>query len=268
MEVCVWIMKISDKINQEGNGNPLDDSINSQSFADEFMDYSELFSDSVFLGEVPFDSIVEGLNNQFSDYINMEDKTDYVDIFYNQYVMSKTAVLTDEGEEHPQELIEALEKLFDKFLDTIDNLFKLRLTISIIEEGETVDFDSLEFRIRKVYGVFILDGRKNLKNAISKNMASRINVNEIDNDTAYFKTVDTLINSFYSPLITGFTPTQFIDYIGDDDLKSLFDEGDVTGNFLRKYTPKLYQNDEFRCELINDFVLIQQFGKEIRNGGQ
>ena len=267
MEACVGTMKNDEKINQEGN-LPLDDPINNESFADKVIDYSDLFADSVFLGEIPFESIVEGITEQFSNYINMEDKTDYVDIFYTQYDTSKMAIIMDDSEEHPQELLEALEKLFDKFLDTIVDLFKLRLTITVIDEGETVDSESLEFRIRKLYEVFILNGRDNLKLAISKDMASRISASDITNDSEYFRIVDALIHSFYSPLISGFTPVQFIEYIGDDDLMTLFNEGEITGNFLRKYSPKLYQNDEFRCELINDFILIQQVGKEITNGGQ
>lgn len=260
-------MRTDDKINQEGINSPLDDTMNEQSFADNIVDYSELFADMVFLGDMPFDVIIEGLNDQFSDYINLEDKTDYVDTFYTQFAMSMSAVLMDQSEEHPQELLEALDKISDKFLDTIINLFRLRLAITVVDEGESVEAERLEFRIRKLYNVFILNGKDNLKRAVMADMAKRMNVSSWTDDQ-FFSAMDILIRSYYSPLITGFTPTQFIDYIGDDELQMLFDDGEITGNFLRKYSPKFYRNDEFRCELINDFILIQQFGKEISPNGR
>ena len=62
--------------------------------------------------------------------------------------------------------------------------------------------------------------------------------------------------SLYTPLLT-MTPTEFLKYRGDDDITDLFENGVVSGNFLIKYSPKLYANDEFQVELINHIVMIQ-----------
>ena len=74
-----------------------------QSYADQAMDYNDLIKESVFKGETPFQVIIEGLTEQFDDYINVEDRTNYVDVFFNQYHDSVNAILTEDADDHPEE---------------------------------------------------------------------------------------------------------------------------------------------------------------------
>ena len=61
---------------------------NEVSYADIPTDHIGLIQDSVFVGEFPLEVILEGLRNQFSNYIGTDDRTDYVDAFYKQYESS------------------------------------------------------------------------------------------------------------------------------------------------------------------------------------
>ena len=48
-------------------------------------------------------------------------------------------------------------------------------------------------------------------------------------------------------------------YIKDEDMIDLFESNKVIGNFLRKYSPKLYQNEEFKIDIINNITTYSQF---------
>lgn len=235
-----------------------------QSSADETVDYSELIAESAFLGDYPLETIIEGIETQFSDYINMEDKSNYVDIFYDQLHYSYEEAHKDL--EHPQELKEALDKILDTFIDKINQLFNKRLTISINGiEGEDIDENELEFILRRLYEFFILGARNNFKVVISSDVNYKTaNIKVEDDDTAFFNKIDELL-SHYSPLILEIGPMEFLKYRGDQEIYELFASGKVNGNFLRKYTPKLYQNEEFRVELINHIILTKEVKEELLN---
>ena len=61
---------------------------------------------------------------------------------------------------------------------------------------------------------------------------------------------------------------EFLKYRGDQEIIQFFENGKVVGNFLRKYTPKLYQNEEFEVELINYITMVQQSKEEVFNNGR
>lgn len=226
--------------------------------------YSELMRDSYFLGEYPLDTIIEGIRDQFSDYINMEDDTDYVDIFYTQIHMSFKAVESAEDEGRPREIIDALNNILDVFIDEMTRLFSLRLTISIsmVEEGD-IDQDQLELILRRLYEYFILGAKKNFINVIMKDVLHRI---KDVTDEALFGTIEDLMD-IYSPLITSINPTQFLQYSDGKDIIEMLDDGIIAGNFLRKYTPKLYQNEEFNLDLIDRIAVAHQFKQEVMSNG-
>lgn len=249
---------------QEGNNIPLEDSV-IDSASEEYIDFSELISDEVFVGDTPFDTIISGIVEQFNDYINLEDRTNYVEIFYDQLEDSIND-LNDEELTFITERKEALEKIIDKFNEVIRGLFKLRLALNIFDENDMPDDDVLQYRIMKSYEFFILNGRKNFKVAIAKDLKQRMT--DVGSDDEFYQKVDDLLDSFYTPLITSITPIKFIEYTGDDDMLEMYQDGDVTGNFFRKYTPKLYQNDEFRCELISFITLTDQFSREMEKDGR
>lgn len=251
-----------DRGNQEGSA-PLEDGINNQSMADLPIDYTELAGNEAFLGEMPLDTILEGLEAQFDDYINCEDKTNYVDIFYEQFNKSMQALEDDEEEEHPQEMRDALDKVLERFTQFMRKEFNERLTITITcLEDEEPGNDDCEFIFRRLYEFFILGAKNNFKTVIEQDVIKRIPPELSDDE--WFKKLQSLM-LLYSPLLSGVKPDEFLRYRGDEEIIELFEEGQVTGNFLRKYSPKFYQNDEFQVEVINYITMCSQFGKEIAN---
>lgn len=220
-------------------------------------DYAEIIKDSAFLGDTPIDAIIDGLVSQFNDYINIEDKTNYLDVYYTQMHNSREAVRTSVDETHPTEIMEALDEIQAKFITKLCDLFKERLTISFMDvESESTDYDDLEFVLRRMYEFFILGARNNFKTVIAADVLPK--VSGIKDDREYFNRVQELVAS-YSPLILSMGPMDFLNYRHDMEIVEMFDNGKVVGNFLRKYSPKFYQNEEFMVEVINHITMIEQF---------
>ena len=240
--------------------------IDDQSNADIPTSHEDVVKTNVFVGEIPLNMIIEGIETQFNDYINIEDKTNYVDIFYDQLHDSYERA-TDDKETFQEEMINALDDIYQSFIDKIVELFNIRLTLTIADiESEASDKDDIEFIIRRLYEFFILDARNNFKVAIANDVKMRIG-NNIKDPKEYFNTLRNLMTS-YSPLITTFGPMEFLKYRGDQEIIQFFENGKVVGNFLRKYTPKLYQNEEFEVELINYITMVQQIKEEVINNGR
>lgn len=244
----------------EDESSTLDD----QSLADQPLTYTELKKDNVYVGDIPLDVIMEGIENQFNDYINIEDRTNYVDIFYNQLHKSY-ALLNDGTETFQDDLKDILDNIHQKFVDKLVELFNVRLTLSIVEiEDESPDMDEVEYIIRHLYEFFILGARNNFKVVITNDIRPKIG--KIENPREYHKTLRQLLTN-YSPLITSFGPMEFLRYKKDQEIIQFFEDGKVTGNFLRKYSPKLYQNEEFEVDLINYITMVQQIKEEVFNNG-
>lgn len=250
------------KTNQQGV-NPADDPVNDLSYSDQAVDFMELIRARAFVGGVSGEVIFEALKLQFDDYINLVDKTNYVDIFYTQLAASYELVNSDDTEEHPTEIRECLGQLYQSFVDLLQGLFQEKLTISISElEAGAIDEEDLEFIFRRLYEFFILGAKNNFKVVIAKDIITRLsNLEEMDDD-AFFKAIDHELES-YSPLITTMTPTTFFQYRGDGEISELWENGRVIGNFLRKYSPKIYRNEEFTVELVNHITMIQQFKNDV-----
>ena len=224
-----------------------------------------MVAESVFLGDMPFVEIINGIKEQFEDYINIEDKTNYVDIFYTQLQESINATNDDE-EDHPIEINEVLDNMKDTFVNIMKDLFQLRLTISIMTiDDETTPEDEIELSIRVLYEYFILGARNNFKTVIQKDMIPKIGMIPNDQDDIYFQRVEELLRE-YDPIVTCITPTEFIQFTGNNDILSMYDDGQVVGNFLRKYSAKLYKNDEFKTEIINSIIITQNLKEDLLHG--
>lgn len=250
---------------KESPGNGIDE----QSMADQSFDYAEIIAHDAFLGDIPFEVIIERIEKQFDDYINMEDDTDYVDIFYMQLHASYTAIDNDDEEEHPMEIREALDKFRQTFTDFLTVQFRERLTITFSAiEAEDIDQDELESCFWEAYKYFILNARRNFTEVISRDVIKRLKVEHLDED-AYFKRCGELM-ILYSPLISGLTPSEFLEYTegqGGHEISEMYEDGEIVGNFLRKYSPKLYQNEELQVEIINQVMINYQYWEEYLNGG-
>lgn len=248
---------------QEGINSPLgNDPADNR---DGYIDYGLMVAESVFLGDMPFVEIINGIKEQFEDYINIEDKTNYVDIFYTQLQESINATNDDE-EDHPIEINEVLDNMKDTFVNIMKDLFQLRLTISIMTiDDETTPEDEIELSIRVLYEYFILGARNNFKTVIQKDMIPKIGMIPNDQDDIYFQRVEELLRE-YDPIVTCITPTEFIQFTGNNDILSMYDDGQVVGNFLRKYSAKLYKNDEFKTEIINSIIITQNLKEDLLHG--
>lgn len=226
------------------------------------MDYAEMVSDNIFIGDYPIEAILQGLEEQFSDYINIEDTTNYVDIFYVQWNKSVQALEEDNGEYHVQELKEVLGNIKDKFLDKINELFERRLTITIlaVDDESTPDVDELEIVIRQLYEFFILNAKSNFLAVIAGDIAIKL-VGIMDDNTFLARVTEML--SDYSPFIRCMDTKKFLDYCENTEIMELYDTGQIAGNFLRKYSPKLYQNEEFKVEIINEVSMVQSLKHQL-----
>ena len=252
----------SNKIYQESATDSLDNLSDNDDF-NGIIAYGETIAESAFIAEMPFKEIINGLVEQFRDYINIEDTTNYVDIFYNQFNNSIKAVMNNDEEDHPQEILEVLDNMKSKFIETIFDLFETRLTITIITVDDPLtEEDECEYVIRLLYEYFILNAKDNFKAVIAKNMIPNIGI--INKDDEYYERIDKLLND-YDPLIRCITPTEFIQYTKNNEILELFENGQVAGNFLRKYSAKLYQNEEFKIDIITNITTIQNLKEDMFN---
>ena len=236
------------------------------SASDVAMDYSELIEQEAFLGETPFNTILEGLEEQFNDYIKMEDETNYVDVFYTQLHQSYQAIHDDPGEEHPGELKEALDRIHQGFIDFMSTKFDLRLSITIVDlENEDYSRDDIEYQIRRLYEFFILGAKQNFTVVITVDVIKRLG-SERMNDDEYFKRIQELLPQ-YSPLFVTIGPMEFLQIRNDQEIIELFENNRVTGNFLRKYSPKFYANPDYEVDVVNNITIAQNFREDYNRLG-
>ncbi len=237
-----------------------DENTTENSFADEPVDYTGYMKDAVLVGEYPFEVILEGLRNQFSNYISTEDTNDYVDIFYNEYHES---IRLAEEQDFPDDIREALDTYLDKFHAHIKSLFYTKLAITIMDlEGEEIDMTSVETSIRELYTFFILNAKSNFMKVISKSSYKEIDPNL--EDRAFYNRIREVLTA-YSPIVLAVGPMEFLRYCEADTIYELFDTGRVVGNFLRRYSPRLYQNELFEAEIVAQITSIIDLHRDLKN---
>jgi hypothetical protein len=215
---------------------------------DQITDFSEIIEERSFLGEYPIHVIFENIQKQFEDYINTGDDNNYVDIFYNQLALSFEKIEIDESESHPEEIRDVLYTRYHQFAEFIQLQCKTHLLITF-PDTDNMHSDDLEFMIRRVYEFFILRAKNNFKVAISNDVISRIQDKNIPQDELFHE-LQEMIND-YSPLINSINCIQFMQSIGDKEMCEMFESGQFNGNFLKKYSPRFYQNDDFVVEVVN-----------------
>ena len=79
-----------ENMNKQEDYNPLANNLDIDRESDDAVDLSfqDVMYERCFIGDTPFKTILESLENQFNDYINLDDKTNYVDLFYDQMKQS------------------------------------------------------------------------------------------------------------------------------------------------------------------------------------
>jgi len=255
---------MAEKINQEDVFNPLDNfnevDIRDSDKEDVLLSFQDVMFERCFVGEVPFKTILESLEMQFNDYINLEDKTNYVDIFYNQLENSYKYVEEDLDMDM-DEYNDIFNQIRQEFYDFIYNQFQQRLTLTITGlESEAYDQDRIDYIIRKIYKYFILDGRKNFFNLITNDISNKINTVRLSDDD-FQELVESLLTQ-YSPIVKSIGPLEFLRNTNGEEIAELLENNEISGNFLRKYTCKLYKNKDFEVDIINEIILRETNDKE------
>lgn len=243
-------------------GAPLTDDDTDLSDADQPLDIQMLLSNTTYIGEVPYSTIVEYITSQFENYIGTTDRSDYVDIFYDQLDESYS-VINDEDEYHDEKryFLDNLEEQFISFMSTeFEN--RLGITLAIVEEEE-YDQNEIEFIIRETYEYFILKAPFNFTTAIVKDMTPHLTISD-DNDTLLNEIQSKLMA--YSPIITTMTPTEFLNLTDGVEIQAFYEDNMIVGNFLKKYVLKLYQYPEFEVQLINTISLALDQPTETTGG--
>lgn len=241
------------------NANSVDPAIDDTEL-DEPIPTEEVVTVNAFVGQIPYDVLMEGINNQFTDYIGLEDKTNYVEIFYKQWNESYSSA-EDEYEEHPSEVKDYLDDLKEQFTLNMQSLFNTKLALSIPDNTEP---EQMEIIIHTVYEGLVLNAKKNFMTAITKDVLSKINTQLPANytDDQWYDTIRSMLEG-YSPIVVEIDPDTFLRYIGNDDLFTMYQDGQITGNFLRKYSPRLFQNEEFEIELISNITLTKDVKEDL-----
>lgn len=243
-----------------------DDYINQQSASDDPTTYDAIAEEEYFLGEYPFSALQESIQSQFSNYISTDDRTNYVEIFYEQLHASET-LLQDEEEEHPDAVKEILNRILDQFNSMMFSLFRQRLTLSIVGfETDSIDPGTLEATYRLLYEYFILDARSNFRNVISKDIASKL-PQSLSDDEFYKRAKDLL--QYYSPIVYAVGPQEFLRLSNaGEDVINLFDNNLVVGNFLRRYSPRLFDNEDFQIDILAHIAVVHGVKEDFINAYQ
>ena len=233
--------------------------------SDEPITSSEVIGESVLIGNMSLEAILEGIDTQFDDYIDLKDHHNYVDIFYNQLENSYNAI--DDENEHPSESREILDRIKDKFESTILSLFDHKLAIHLPELD--LETDEVPNIILVVYEAFILNAHDVFMNVITKDILSKIKsfTSDTSSDDEWYGAIRDMLDG-YSPIVTGITPTMFLKYMDNQQLSEYFDTGKISGNFLRKYSPRLYSHEEFEVELISNITIKKDVKEELSNAAK
>jgi len=224
---------------------------------------STSIAEQAFVGDHPLITIIDGTRQQFSNYMSQDaDQTNYLEIFYDQLAHSYQVLEERHDLVRSQDMKESLATTYDQFVDLLGTLISEYLGIGIVdlEEGTMSPSDST-YVLTRIYEYFILQARRNFKVAIATSVNAAIRLNRSINSDNYFEHLQELLED-YSPLITNIMPMDFLNFTGDRELIELYANGRIGGNFLLRYSPKLYQNQDFVVELINYITAHQNLGSD------
>jgi hypothetical protein len=219
---------------------------------------AELMKEEAFVSSYPFSEIISRMRNQFIDYINNKDMMNYVSLFFNSVYISFTTVdvnAADEDfpEQYAEEKRNALMLLQEEFIEEIRQMFSDYIGIGI-PDVENFDADKLVAVLNNLYMYFILQAKDNFKVAISDYLNKTLKTS----GDKYFTDLQATIESSFLTYITVIDPSVFLQVTsGAREVYPYFMENVFTGNFLRKYTPSLYKNDDFKAEIINYTTVVK-----------
>ena len=138
------------------------------------------------------------------------------------------------------------------------------LTITSIDD-DSDDIEEIESVLRPLYEFFVLNVRNNFIKVISADVNGKLPSTPMDNKM-FIKEIRSLL-TVYNPIITTLTCETFIKICGEEDILEMFNTTNKwSGNFLKKYSPKLYSNDMLTSDIITNVAIIHNMKEELNNG--
>lgn len=217
-------------------------------------------------GDYSLDAIAESIEDQFNTYNNLDDTYNYVKQFYEQLDLSRDVAKYDETVIE-DEYSSTLDKIEDDFIDLLIELFTLRLNIDIVQyDKDNINYDDMRFYIGNIYEYFILGAKYNFIEAITKDYLNRNKELNLDDDNLLSKVYTDL--EIYSPLLVdAITCDEFLTYTNAKVIYPIWDGTEITGNFLQKYSPRLYRNDTLRTNIASNIIQNYMLKKGIESHG-
>lgn len=219
------------------------------------------------MGSYSLNAIAESIEDQFNNYSHLEDTINYVDIFYDQLDISKE-ISTFEPEINQSDYFNVLNKVENDFISMMLDLFSTKLNIEIVEvDSDNIDYINMRNYIYIIYTYFIINSISNFTEAITNDYLSHNTELDLDDEKLFSKVYSDL-DKIYSPIIT-FGCDKFLDYTINKSkaLKELWDNTLVTGNFLNKYTPRLYRNEDLHSSITTNIIQSYMLKKGIELNG-
>lgn len=223
------------------------------------MTFNYLLQDTVFFGDYPLEDLKLRIKEQFENYISMEDDSNFFEIALNSFQYS-LEVIEVEFDEYTLERKELLSNMYLDFINYIINLIEEHLTVSIPDyETGLLSRAEAEYIINEVYKYFILKARKNFKKVITNELKGQLKSLE-DNATKYLEKAQEIILN-YGGIITQVSLPQFLQITKAEQIYELYENGQIIGNFLRRYSPRLYKHPDYLVEILNQ-LMIQLYFKD------
>ena len=218
--------------------------------------FQDALRSTVFFSDFDLDVIEEFIEDQFSNYIKAEDTTNYFEDTIQSFRYSEE-VIEVEFDEYTQERREVLTEMYEEFIDFMIRLIEKKLKISIPGyETEELQKEDLEYIIDEIYKFFILNARKNFRTFITNSVIEELSDETTKDPATYFNLVDNSIQNYFS--ILPVTCEEFLLALKQDQLMELYENGQIAGNFLRKYSPRLYNHDDFLTDILTQ-IMIKKF---------
>jgi len=224
----------------------------------------EVLLEQAFIGTYPYDVIFQSITDQAINYIITEDREDYSSIFISQMSVSMRYFDTEVVDsstilrERKKDLLLGLQ---EKYVMLLFSLLKSIFGVVhiAIDDGE-INYEEQKDILDKLYDFFIVNARKNIKNAIVQDSLRIIKEGDLEGvlpatDDECTQAITNILDHNYSPRITAMTCEQYLKYNEADDILSLYESGVINGNFLNVYATSLYTNEDFMREIIADIII-------------
>lgn len=227
--------------------------------------------DEMFLSQAPLSLLEENIRSQFQEP-GENRKNDFIQIFLNKYIYSKTIELEDEEED--------IEEMHDDFVSFMEDLLKEYLDIGL-PEIDDANNESQEELVHYIYRFFIINIKRNfvnlLVNYINKNRDMLISDIPKKKDVGYLtykkfitddndlELISNLSTVIYKVFSMDLTVSDFLEYAKSDSsnleidfVSSCYNKGLINGNFVNKYI-EMILNDvslsiEIECKVKNKIL--------------